>query len=745
MPVVVPPYHGIEPQLAIAYSSAAGNGIMGVGWSLQGLSEIEKVDQHLELDGQWLVACLSQTDVFHGPDKFGPRSPGCESALGWYSTLQETYVRVMQSPTIRDGLAVWRPNGVRIDYARVAGRPKYLITTVTDPSGNVVQYNWNTVAGFGFDFLDSITYNGTVIKFYYEPRRLNETYAEFNALDVMSLELVTIDVCVNAPGVTTPCGTLKPDAHRARAYALTYVPSSQTLRPLLTTLTMFGKDALLDKNGVVHSGHATPAYTFSWSSAAPAYTSTDIGAIPDWGHDWIGQMVDFNGDGRADYCRDVGGGPNTWNMKCAMSTGNGLIDEWKGYIWNWGDDNNGAWVDWDGDGKTDYCRIANHAIWCAFSVGTAGNVTAINDMQVGAPLASGDEGSAGMRWWVDWNQDGRADYCRGVPRLGGNHLYCAMSVAGDHPDYRDVDMGALFDQAGGPPDTSGEVYSRAIVDFNGDGAMDFCRIVAYNGQYQMWCNLGSRAIDGDRNRYVGAVPTLMGTISDIGWPDSQWWVDVNGDGKTDYCRLTKNGDIRCAISHQDCGGAVYCDTNGHNAFEDVVWAHPADPGDPDTRRFADINGDGKADFCTSAGGTVTCLISAGTTALPVAFTGAPNQAAPGRAWMVDWLGDGRAEYCGNTSHPGGGSQSMLTCVRRNPGLQVDVMTAVNNGIGGTTSIAYVPSANWRMCPQGTDNNPPTVPTVSSITTPDGTTSYLYCGGQYDHWLRRFLGFGWARA
>ena len=62
----VPPFHRVESSLAIAYDSAAGNGWLGVGWKLAGLSFVRRTsaakgsskyddgDTFL-LDGQQLV------------------------------------------------------------------------------------------------------------------------------------------------------------------------------------------------------------------------------------------------------------------------------------------------------------------------------------------------------------------------------------------------------------------------------------------------------------------------------------------------------------------------------------------------------------------------------------------------------------------------------------------------------------------------------------------------------------------
>src|SRR6476469_2304502 len=69
VPITVPAFHGLEPRLALAYSSSGGNGWLGVGWTVQGLSSIsrESFDHGLPswddgtdrytVDGEQLMPC----------------------------------------------------------------------------------------------------------------------------------------------------------------------------------------------------------------------------------------------------------------------------------------------------------------------------------------------------------------------------------------------------------------------------------------------------------------------------------------------------------------------------------------------------------------------------------------------------------------------------------------------------------------------------------------------------------------
>src|SRR4051794_594479 len=79
IPIEVPPYHGLEPNLSLTYNSGGGNGWIGLGWSLSGLSRIERAspgrgapnyddkDMFL-LDGVELVPCQQVTKT----------SPSCQ-------------------------------------------------------------------------------------------------------------------------------------------------------------------------------------------------------------------------------------------------------------------------------------------------------------------------------------------------------------------------------------------------------------------------------------------------------------------------------------------------------------------------------------------------------------------------------------------------------------------------------------------------------------------------------------------
>jgi hypothetical protein len=110
IPIRVPPgIAGMEPKLALAYNSQGGNGLLGVGWNVEGLSAITRCPQTLAqdgvrrlvnydwndrycLDGQRLVL-ISPPPLFYGAD-------GAE-----YRTERESFSKVISYGSAGNGPA----------------------------------------------------------------------------------------------------------------------------------------------------------------------------------------------------------------------------------------------------------------------------------------------------------------------------------------------------------------------------------------------------------------------------------------------------------------------------------------------------------------------------------------------------------------------------------------------------------------------------------------------------------------
>jgi hypothetical protein len=324
------------------------------------------------------------------------------------------------------------------------------------------------------------------------------------------------------------------------------------------------------------------------------YTSAalDVGANPAW--------VDFNGDGKADYCRTIAG-----SIACTVSTGKGFGETYAlatdpGYA-----NIERLWGDVNGDHLADYCRQvgnggADSRIGCTLSTGTGFT-------EVGNSLQTW--GVSGESALVDATGDGAADYCRIV---GADPNYSALCSPGG--------LGTAFSLGG----DVGVGAGRAFVDFNGDGKADFCRITSV-----ITCTISSGG---------GSAGTISSPPTDLGYAPGRAWADVNGDGKADYCRRVGNGGADARIG---------CTLSTGSGFGEFIVSDPVEWGSDAGFAWSDFDGDGDRDFCRVVpGGTSQQLFCTLWTAngLSGTIVSGPINAGANGVW-VDHNGDGKGDYC----------------------------------------------------------------------------------------------------
>jgi hypothetical protein len=263
--IQVPPFHGIEPKLGLSYSSEARNGFAGMGWSLTGVSMIERANgaygfpQQNEtdtflLDGQPMLKC--QPESWY---------PSCATG-GTHYTLQESYLRIKQVSDVK-----WEVNGkdgTRTEFEpihTVAGVPTLRLgqRKVVDTHGNEVIYNWDINAGAnGNTYVSSITYNGYTIEFFREARPDVITHPGFTDVARQGERLKSIVLRRGA----APAGLI-------RGYKLSYQTSATTGKSLLASVQMYGK-SLSIVDGTITGGPSLPAQTFSYQTDGATGTLT---------------------------------------------------------------------------------------------------------------------------------------------------------------------------------------------------------------------------------------------------------------------------------------------------------------------------------------------------------------------------------------------------------------------------------------------------------------------------------------
>lgn len=157
---VLPGKDGMQPSLSVTYNSQAGNGLLGYGWSLSGLSSITRcgrtiyhdltqtsdavdyTDDRFMLDGQRLLSIS---------DNIAYGQSGCE-----YRTEIDNIAKVVsydgdgQNP---DKFKVWTKDGFIIEYGYTTSSKliyrndtvaMWMINKISDYNGNYMTYHYHT-------------------------------------------------------------------------------------------------------------------------------------------------------------------------------------------------------------------------------------------------------------------------------------------------------------------------------------------------------------------------------------------------------------------------------------------------------------------------------------------------------------------------------------------------------------------------------------------------------------------------
>ena len=181
--------------------------------------------------------------------------------------------------------------------------------------------------------------------------------------------------------------------------------------------------------------------------------------------------------------------------------------------------------------------------------------------------------------------------------------------------------------------------SRTWIDVNGDGIPDFCRVVkAGPKDFAIRCTLAKGR--NAEQRYAGvSFETIITGFQPTGRFD---WVDINGDGRPAFCRV---------ITKAKRLGVLSCfPVNGTSFGPEIRTTKPIDMGIPSGRAWIDFDGDGKMDFCTllekrPGVGTLSCLLSTGNgfADTPILSKQTKWKASAYRRWLTTL--DGTAEFC----------------------------------------------------------------------------------------------------
>lgn len=750
--LTVPPGpHGVQPKLALAYSSADRNGLVGVGWSLQGVSAITRIGPSSYYDGDELMAYWNRVSYIPRADgsindRFaldGQRLIVVKNSSGGalttvqaqnaaygragteYHTAIESWTKVTAQGTAGQGpqyFVAYLKDGTMLEFGKTddsrlqipsgATVRIWALNQVKDPNGNTMTFSYTKDVANGECRLASISYTANPtsspalsarnrIDFTYEDRSDKTTTYQAGSMTKLTRRLKEIQTYVGST--------------RVRTYKLAYGYGQATRRSRMTSLE--------ECDG---SGGCMPATTFSYSDFAPNGTFnivTPTQSKPMLADFIIPHTGDYNGDGKTDFIRQEKG---TWASSDNVDTfsvyfakGNGDFN----IVTPVGDKyqvdlkyDAGANIlpgDFNGDGLTDflrqergdYSKDSNNTFNVYFSKGDGyfDIVTPSGNMYQYDLKA--DEGCNIIP--ADVNGDGVTDFFR---QEKNNWI----------KSNADNTFNVYFSQRNGyfnrvtPTGSQTKEYQEwlkynpgAIIipgDYNGDGAADFLR-----QEWNDWDNDTTNTFQvysSQRNGYF--------VISQSDSPDYQNLLrydpganiipgDFNGDGLQDFIRQTWNG-----WDNGTTGNFQIYFSRGAGLF-DIV--EPAGAQYQEWLRYdpgayiipGDFNGDGVMDFIRQEKGSIAndnnstfnVYLSRGDGYFDI-YT------PPGDEYQArlkgtdtgvvitvgDYNGDGIDDFMAMRKKSAEGSTYYWVYLSKGP--VPDLLTAMADGLKKTTAIAYKP-------------------------------------------------------
>ncbi|WP_288407226.1 SpvB/TcaC N-terminal domain-containing protein, partial [uncultured Herbaspirillum sp.] len=320
IPIQLPPgVGGMEPKLSLNYSSQAGNGLLGIGWSLGGLGGISRCPRTMAqdgvrggvnydlndrycLDGQRLIA-VNGTDGGNGTE---------------YRTERESYAKIVSFGSVGNGPAwfkVWSKAGQimeygvtddsRIRFANTSSVRIWALSRVSDTIGNSFQVTYKLDDSGHSYFISRIDYGGNLGKgsaptssiiFEYDQIRPDLTpYYDKGVAIRTTNRLVKVKIYANNAPV--------------RNYRLVYQVSSSTQQSLLVSVRECAGDA--------SEGVCLPLTSFSWTgsdiSSASAWTALASQDGMPLSQCKLLTVGDVDSDGKSDFIcvMDFGGDKTT--------------------------------------------------------------------------------------------------------------------------------------------------------------------------------------------------------------------------------------------------------------------------------------------------------------------------------------------------------------------------------------------------------------------------------------------------
>lgn len=661
----------MKPEVALGYSSHAGDGLAGMGWNLSGFSEIRRCPLTRALDGRVQGVRFSTQDRFCLDGQPLVLVSGVYGKSGAeYRTEIHHHERIFSQGQQGTGPAwfeVRYPNGLVYRYGNDADSRIEAPGTseVRTWALNEVEDRFQQRIGFTYtEDSSNGEYRPAEIRWTYGPGetmqqaryRLAFGYGERPAEDIRrgylwgspwrtSRRLTTIDYEFNYEG----------SFQRVHRYTLRYAtaPAGATGRSQLAGITQCGPSDCLPETSVDWDDGVA-----GWDSAHFLLSQPVSGSL----------FGDYDGNGTSDIFGNYNGYWAVWPADAASGASGAPLVLPAAYSATGG----GIVLDVNGDGYADLlARASETSRWYAYlSPGPGGTVFESRDTGVNS-LGNGETEA------MDIDGDGLDD----LVYLRNGTAWLRRNLGGAFGAELPAGIGGARAPYVAVQGTAGWLGSA---DFDGDGREDL--LVARSTD-----TAGRLVWEAYLSNGSGFDSTPIATPGPTAAPNDIIVLDMNGDGLTDVLRRDETGWI-VYISRGTAGG-------GNPGLVAATCADPILPGNGELSYAVEYEGDGRADLLVSYGDGWRVYRSDGEcfsrTQRFVDLAG-PSRNSVWRVAAVDRDGDGNLEVLFGTKVGGWLGLRHARTARHDGSVvyRADLVRQLADGLGNVHELSYRPLTGW---------------------------------------------------
>ncbi|HEX7045975.1 MAG TPA: toxin TcdB middle/N-terminal domain-containing protein, partial [Gammaproteobacteria bacterium] len=745
---------GMTPELALVYSSGAGDGVAGWGWGISGISSIRRCTKTYAQNGTRTSISYSSGDrLCLDGNQLMLHSGSYLSAGAVYRGEIDNFTKVTQ---VGSGTSAYfkveYPNGHIAEFGSTTASRKlkdgssaileWAISKIEDRSanGNAITFNYSTDAG-GALLPQSVSYAPFyIVDFIYQGRPAGEARVQWHAGSEAGYtqRLDRIEIRYNGNNIV-------------RRYELSYESS-------LSPVTKRSRLASIQECGVGTADCYKPL-TFDWQDASSARHVMDYLSAGSSAAKW--QWGDINGDGLDDAVFH-GCGPSCmegiFRLTYYLSSGNGsMVFGASDIVWDDEQANTFILLDYNNDGRLDvgFGRDPTGGTNRKLAIATWNNgfheseliqtdIVFSEDMQVL------DVDGDGYPELVKFEIDRIVIYRNNSPANPAFSLTSKEEILAEDID-PSLGTASFSVQQGGvvamdppdPPEWSPTLKAGRSADVDGDGREDLLVPVVTIAGIQWYAGFSRFTESG-----AGMVFAPLGLIHEptLG--------DVNGDGLADLVYLTSSDVVHLRLSKGFASGSV-----DQSFGADITTGIVIEPYTLDDNKYlitlVDVNLDGMQDLFWVDSQVNSSFeleyrwrraLSTGTnfgspSDWGLGGGGFSSSLAP--LGVLDQNGDGAVDLAMSRNVSLAGNANDYAPAS-------DTLTKITDSYGLVTSIAHEPLVtvhDWSD--QGAIDNayraPPHGQVVNRYTSSDGIggtfeVSYTYSGGMFDRRGRGFLGF-----